>query len=124
MQLIIAPTDSAGVFSWQIIYGDSAQDNRPYTLKAVDASRGHWVVDEGNGILIDSYLHGNAFAGAFTVMGNTIIDNYELDGDRLLVQFYSVKQSDKRTSGQGTDESPKVDSYRVSSYQKGYLKKQ
>lgn len=124
MQLIIVPTDSAGIYSWQIIYGDSAQDNRPYQLKPVDFSRGHWVVDEGNGILIDSYLHGSAFTGAFTVMGNTIIDNYELEGDRLLVQFYSVKLGEKTSSGKGTEESPLVDSYRMGSYQRGYLKKQ
>ena len=51
MQLIIQPTDTANVYTWQIIYGDKNQDNRPYLLRPVDTAKGHWQVDERNGIL-------------------------------------------------------------------------
>ena len=46
MQLIILPADSAGHFTWQIIYGENNADNRPYILKPVDTAKGHWMVDE------------------------------------------------------------------------------
>ncbi|MBN8675865.1 MAG: hypothetical protein J0L56_17160 [Chitinophagales bacterium] len=49
MELRIQPTDSSRKFSWQIIYGSATEDNRPYTLVAVDTAKGHWVIDENNG---------------------------------------------------------------------------
>src|SRR5687767_486420 len=51
MQLRILPTDTAGQYTWQIIYGTEGKDNRPYVLKPVDTTKGHWVVDEKNGIV-------------------------------------------------------------------------
>lgn len=124
MQLIIQPADTAGQYTWQIIYGDSGKvDNRPYLLKPVDTAKGHWVVDERDGIVLDSYLHGNSFHGAFTVMGNTIVDSYTVNGDEMRVEFISIKLDQKNTSGKGTDETPFVDSYKITGYQVGVLKR-
>ena len=68
MELRIQPSDSAHRFSWQIIYGNANEDNRPYTLIAKDSSKGHWVIDEHNGIVLDQYWIAGKFCGAFTVM--------------------------------------------------------
>ena len=121
MQLRILPTDSAGIFTWQIIYGDKEQDNRPYFLKPIDTAKGHWVIDENNGIILDNYVFGNCFKGAFTVSGNTIADNYCLENGQLKVEFTSIKLADKNTTGKGTADAPYVDSYRMASYQVGLL---
>lgn len=124
MQLRIHNTDSAGCYTWQIIYGDDEKDNRPYLLKPVDTAKGHWLIDERNGILLDGFVHGNAFHGAFTVQGNTIVDNYVLLPDgRLQVEFFSLKLDEKRKSGNGTEDSPEVSSYPIRSYQTGILNK-
>jgi hypothetical protein len=121
MQLRIQPTDTVNQFNWQIIYGDDSKDNRPYILKPADAGKGHWVIDENNGIVLDSYVHGNAVHGAFTVQDNTIVDNYKVENGRMYVEFFSIKLAGKKQSGKGTEESPFVDSYRISSYQTGVL---
>lgn len=126
MRLRIQPSDTVGQYTWQIIYGDDNKDNRPYLLKPVDTAKGHWVVDERDGIVLDSYFHGNCLHGAFTVTGNTIIDNYCVEKDpsgnyRMRVEFFSVKLDDKKQSGKGTEDVPTVFSYRVSSYQAGVL---
>ena len=123
MQLRIQAADTATQYSWQIIYGDSGKDNRPYSLKPVDTTKSHWMVDERDGILLDSYVHGNCIHGAFTVQGNTIVDNYCVEGNKMKVEFFSIKLSDKNQSGKGTDETPFVDSYKVGSYQTGILSK-
>lgn len=123
MQLIIQPSDSAGQYSWQIIYGDSTIDNRPYILKPVDAAKGHWVIDEKDGIVLNSYVHGNAIHGAFTVQGKTIVDNYRVENDQLLVEFFSFNLTDKKRTGKGTERTPFVDSYKMGSYQMGVLLK-
>jgi len=123
MQLKIQPADSANQYTWQIIYGDDNKDNRPYLLKPVDTANGHWVVDELNGIILNSYVHGNSIHGAFTVQGNTIVDNYRVENDTMFVEFFNFKLGDKKTSGKGTEETPFVDSYGMGSYQIGKLNK-
>lgn len=123
MQLRIQPADTAGQYSWQIIYGDDDKDNRPYLLKPSDTAKGYWVVDERNGIVLGGYVYGNCYQGAFTVHENTIIDNYCVEGDSMQVEFFSIKLGDQRQSGHGNDEVPYVYSYRMNSYQKGVLRR-
>lgn len=123
MQLEINAADSSDHYNWKIVYGDKQSDVRPYTLKPVDTAKGHWIIDEHNGILLDGYVHHNSFHGAFTVQGSTIVDNYTLENGRIKVEFYNIKLGDKKQSGAGTEDSPFVDSYKISSYQVGFLEK-
>lgn len=123
MQLVIQPADFVNTYTWQIIYGDKGEDNRPYILKPVDTAKGHWQVDERNGIILDQYFVGNRFTSAFTVQNATIIDSYWREGNTLIAEFYSITAKPVNTSGQGTEESPKVDSYATRSYQKAVMKK-
>ena len=123
MQLIIKPTDTANVYTWQIIYGDKGEDNRPYLLKPVDMAKGHWRVDERNGIFLDQYLVGGRFTSAFTVQSSTIVDSYWREGEALIAEFYSLTAKPVATTGNGTDESPKVASYGTKGYQRAVLKK-
>jgi hypothetical protein len=123
MELHIQPADSAGQYTWQIVYGKLTEDNRPYILKPVDSAHGHWVIDEKNGIILDSYWLGNRFSGAFAVQGNTILDSYWIENKQLHVEFFSYPQTPASTTGNGTEESPKVDVYRIGSYQKAVLTK-
>lgn len=121
MQLRIGEGDSSGTYQWQIQYGDAGADNRPYLLKAVNAAAGHWVIDERNGIILDQFWLGNRLCGAFTVQSSSILNSYWLEGEELHVEFYSLSAKPVRSSGEGTEESPKVDSYRAGSYQKAVL---
>ena len=123
MQLNIQPADTLGHYTWQLIYGEQSEDNRPYILKPVDASKGHWVIDERNGIALDQFWTGPVFSGAFSVQVSTIVNNYKLEKDRLIVEFFSLQTKAVRQSGNGTQESPHVDSYAVRSYQKAILKR-
>lgn len=123
MQLIIKPADSAGTYTWQIVYGDNGEDNRPYILKPVDTARGHWQVDERNGIVLDQYYVGNRFTSAFTVQNTTIVDSYWREGENLVVEFHSLSAKPLATTGNGTDESPRVDSYGIKGFQRAVLRR-
>lgn len=124
MQLRIRPTDSLGMYSWQIIYGEDEKDNRPYVLKPKNKAMGQWVIDELNGIILDGYVLGSSFQGAFTVQGNTVVSNYEIMPDgRMLVQFKNLKLDKKTQTGQGTQDSPFVDNIVLGGYQSGFLEK-
>src|SRR5690349_5740071 len=47
MELRIQPGDSAGVYSWHLIYGEGNKDSRPYVLRP-SKGKNHWVMDELN----------------------------------------------------------------------------
>ena len=123
MQIIIHRTDTVGQYTWQIIYGDKNEDKRPYILKAVDTTKGHWIIDEQNGILIDQYWIGGRFTSIFTVQNSTIHDSYWIEKDKLMAEFYGISAHAVTTSGSGSEESPTVSSYAVRTYQKAILKK-
>ena len=123
MELQIRPTDSVNRYTWQLSYGPAAEDNRPYTLIAVDTAKGHWVIDENNGIVLDQFWIANRFTGAFTVMNSTIVNNYWLENGKLVVEFYSIAAKPINTTGKGNKEIPFVDSYKVNSYQRAVLSK-
>jgi hypothetical protein len=123
MQLRIQATDTAGQYTWQIIYGDKETDNRPYVLKSVDTAKGHWAVDERNGIVLDQYWIGNKLSGVFSVSGSTIFNSYWLEKGQLHVEFVSLPVKPLARTGVGTDDSPFVDSYPIKSFQHGVLKR-
>lgn len=124
MELHIQPAkDSVNQYTWHIIYGKQSEDSRPYLLKTVDTSKGHWVIDEVNGIILNQYWKGGKFSGAFTVGGTTILNSYWIENDALHLEFFSYPVKAIATTGNGTEESPKVDSYHIRSYQRGVLRK-
>ncbi len=122
MRLNIQVADS-GRYTWQIIYGDDQKDNRPYLLVPVDTVNGHWVIDERNSIILDSYWIGNRFIGAFTVQNSTIVDQYRLEPNGLHVEFITYAAKPLTTTGGTSNDIPPVDSYQVRSIQSGVLKK-
>jgi hypothetical protein len=123
MQLIIQPADTAGQYTWQIIYGDNNKDNRPYILKPVDTAKGHWQVDEKNGIILDQYWLGNKFSSVFTVGNNTIMDSYWIENGKLHVEFFTISAKPINTTGGTSADIPPVDNFAIKGYQKGALKK-
>lgn len=123
MRLNVFPLDSIGLYAWHIQYGDSSTDSRPYTLKVQDATRGKWLMDEHNGIVLQTHLLDSCLQSAFTVMGNTILSNFCIDNGKICVRFFTLQLQQKTETGMGTAESPKVDSYGIGGYQYGLLNK-
>lgn len=125
MELRIQPQkDSIGQYSWHLIYGKGQEDSRPYVLKPVDAAKGHWIVDEGNGILLDQFWLGGKLSGSFSVQKTTILNSYWIEKGQLHIEFFSLSTDAISTSGEGTEESPRVLSYGLRGYQKAILTKQ
>jgi hypothetical protein len=125
MQLRIQPIpDSADQYTWNIIYGDSSNDKRPYKLKPVDTAKGHWVVDELNGILLDEFWTGGKLCNVFTVDNVTIVHTWWLEDGNMVVEFISYPTKPIATTGKGTEDIPFVNSYDIRTYQKAILKKQ
>ncbi len=118
-----ASGDSTEQYSWQIIYGEDRKDQRPYTLKPAGSGRGHWVIDENNGILLDHYWLGSVFSGVFSIDNSTVLSSFRIEDDQLIVEFFGFKTPAVSISGGKSPEVPKVESYQMGSYQRGVLRK-
>jgi len=110
-------TDTAGTYGWYLIYGeDEASGTRPYYLKTIDPSIGHYVVDEKNSIVLDTYMIGDKLISDFQVEGSTITSIYSWkDKDTLTFEIIAGK-SDRPSSSGNINDIPLVVNYQVAGY--------
>ncbi|GAO45276.1 hypothetical protein FPE01S_04_05200 [Flavihumibacter petaseus NBRC 106054] len=123
MQLQIKALDSVDMYLWGMTYGSDKKDNRAYTLKPFDKSRGHWLIDEHNSIVLDLFQIGPKVTGSFTVDGNTIVNSYTLQGDSLVIEFYNIQERPIAITGGKDSTIPKIKSYGMRSYQVAVLRR-
>lgn len=114
VELDIQPREQ-GKYSWSLRY--QGQPERPYELVPVDPSRGHYLVDEKNGILIDSYYQDGVLTSQFEVGRNRITARYELEGDELKLEMQSFGKEPVRESAHG------VKAFPLGSLQRATLRK-
>lgn len=108
MELVVGPTERPERFTWTVVYdGAQGRQERRYTLVAVDAARGLYLVDEGNGIALPHTLLAGALYSQFEVGGSRITARNVLLGsgtadERILVELVSTVTADaQKTGGQG-----------------------
>lgn len=123
MRLLIQPSDSAGCYQWKLVYGSEGRDSRPYLLRPVDTTIGHWLIDERNGILLDGYWRGYRFTNVFSVQGNVVLAVYWLEDGHIQVEMITYASQSIRNSGDKGPEIPPVSSYPVRSYQRATLQR-
>jgi len=128
----VAKNDST--WAWEIIYNKGVagkEETRAYELHAVDAAKGHYYVDEKDGILLDSYVRGNALISRFEVMGSLLesverIENAHTIEKTLIFEIFSGNSTAIRTSGDtiiGKDTIPPVKSFAIPVMQRAELRK-
>lgn len=124
MKLAIAPTENDSIFQWKMTYiFNGNEDIRDYQLKLVDASKGHYMVDENNGILIDAYYRNGILTSFFEVEKSFIISEYKKVGADIHFDIISAKESpylsgNKKVNGETI---PEVLSFPVNGRQEAVL---
>ena len=113
MTFSILPTKETDVFSYRITYGKDPV--RDYLLRGVKGEPNHWIVDEDDGILIDSYFAGGSFISAFEVGGTSIMTKLSKVGPNLIWSTTSYKVGSKPTN--------KVTSHKITGTQNAKLTK-
>lgn len=105
MSLEIFPVDT--VYSYILTYnvGNEKQDRREYQLVFVDEY--HFVLDENNGIFIDTYLVDSCLISHFEVMGSKIFTRICLHDDTIYFEI-SGFGSDVNISGGISDDDQNV----------------
>jgi hypothetical protein len=100
MSLELGATDTVGYYKWHIIYGaDRAKGLRPYYLKTIDASKGHYLNDEKNSIKMEAYLLGGKLFSTFSVEGNLLTSMQEKVGDTMLWEIVFGKEKEVSITG-------------------------
>ncbi|TMP40504.1 hypothetical protein CWB96_03145 [Pseudoalteromonas citrea] len=84
MSLEIANQEN-GEVSWVLTYGSApSQSIRNYNLLTIDETKGHYAIDENNGIIIDQFLVGNEFVSMFEIGSSKIQTTYALNSNGTL----------------------------------------
>ena len=126
MKLAIAKKKDT-VYQWKISYEfKGKEDIRDYELKIVDVLKGHYLIDEKNSIIIDSYYKNDIFTSFFEVMNSYIISSYTKENEDIVFEIISGDGNKTTSSGNKNvegEEIPEVISYLVNGRQKAVLKK-
>lgn len=88
----VAAIPGTNRYEWRSTYnGGAPGTGKNYQLAPVNPAKGHYQIDEGNGVRIDTYLSGDSFYSHFKV-GNTMITSVErLQGNELIMELLSFE---------------------------------
>lgn len=122
MEFHLLPTDTIGKYHYVIIYkSDKINQERKYTLLEKDKTKGQYVVDENNGILLNTTFANNALYSIFEVQGGLLTTTEHFYENYMDFEImYSLKEKVEK-SGNTDEETPEVLSYPVISVQKAKL---
>lgn len=98
--LEIQPLDDSKTWKWKTSY--EAKPERivkDYTLILVDAGKGQYVIDEGDGIKLDCYHYDQKLYSTFSVNESLLTAIYEINGDSLLFEVTSGKRMEATGDG-------------------------
>ncbi|MFK7807177.1 MAG: hypothetical protein AB8F74_05170 [Saprospiraceae bacterium] len=127
MKTRIGLTDKKDEYHWVTTFGDKAETEKPYLLKVIDSKKGHYVIDEQNSIIIESYLFDNKLVSLYSVMGNMIQATFEKRGEELIFEILAGKEEPISITGGtkvGEEEIPKVKTLPFNVMQRAVLTKE
>ena len=79
MELIVEPTEVPGTNRWTLLYqGAAGRSERNYVLICKDATRGEFVIDEKNGIVLQAGLLGDVLSSHFVTQNQRIWNSFRL----------------------------------------------
>ncbi len=118
MSIEIQPIKNSDKFSYKLTY--EKQPTRDYVLQPIDPTKGHWQVDEQNGIKLDAFWNGAGFTSVFTVQGTTIVTTERLEGGKL--HWENISYAGKPFAETGNVQgAPPVSTFRVLNVQRAVL---
>ena len=87
---------SDSILTWKTSYLSAKMPMvKDYSLKVIDISKGHYVTDEGGGLLLDTYYFDEVLYSVFEVQGLLLTATYRLLGDQIVFEVTSGKSSGK-----------------------------
>lgn len=92
VMLTIKPINDS-TLTWKTEYKSAKQPmTKDYTMKSVDIVKGVYATDEGEGVLLDTYLIDHTLFNVFEVEGIMLTATYRLLGDEMIFEVTSGKK--------------------------------
>ncbi|MCX6134252.1 MAG: hypothetical protein NTU47_10615 [Ignavibacteriales bacterium] len=114
--MTIKPSARQGSYIWRTEYHSAKQPMiKDYTLRTIDAAKGMYVTDEGEGVELTTYLVGNKMYNVFEVQNTMLTATYDLIGNELIFEVTSGKKEPPTGGG--------VTNYSVNNLQRVVLKR-
>jgi hypothetical protein len=127
MKTVIASTSHPDQYQWMTTFGDKEATEKPYLLKIVDRSKGLYVIDEQNSIVIETYLFDNKLVSWYTVVGSFIQATFEKRGTDLVFEILAGSEIPVSITGNtklGEEDIPEVKTMPFNVMQRAVLKRQ
>lgn len=124
MEFHLQATDSLGKYQYTLVYGDGDQrQERPYFLIAKDASKGKYIIDEDNGIILDAQQFDNHLYSLFEVNNNLLNTFITFKADHMVFEI-TVASKEQQQTTYATEDQTEVISYPITTRQKAILMKE
>ncbi len=125
MEFHLNKTDSIGKYQYMLVYVvEGNRQERKYNLITKDASKGEYVVDENNGILLDAKLVDNTIYSMFEVNESIITTTERFYKNAMDFEITFTDKKQKVISGTEGEKPTEVISYPIGERQKAHLIKQ
>jgi hypothetical protein len=122
MEFNFKSTDSIGKYVYQIVYIiEGKREERNYNLITQDASKGDYIIDENNGILLTAKQIENRLYSVFEVNGNLLFTTETFYDDYMLFEIIFSNKKEKARSSAFVENQPEVLSYPVTVSQRAKL---
>lgn len=127
MSIHIEETSDNQVYSWQITYNPGEnEDQRNYLLLIFNKMKGHYKIDEDNGIVLDAFLLNNKLVSDFEVQGTRLKTINTFLGEKMIFEVYAGPIKEINITGDMKVEDnviPPVKSFNLTTYQRAVLKR-
>ncbi len=111
VELKVEPTKETNVWTWRTEYlSPKLPMVKDYLLRLKDKEKSLYVTDEGDNLLLDTYLIGNKLYSIFETHGILLTSSYELRDDELIFEVTSGKKQ--------PNTHPEVNNYSVNNLQR------
>lgn len=125
MEFHLLPSDTIGKYHYTIIYkSDKINQERKYTLIEKNKTKGQYIVDENNGILLNAFLANNTLYSIFEVQGNLLTTTEHFFNEYMDFEIMFGKKENAEISNENSEDKSEVTSYPISTIQKARLYKQ
>ncbi|SDR83291.1 hypothetical protein SAMN04515667_0787 [Formosa sp. Hel1_31_208] len=124
MEFHLQATDSIHTFDYKLVYASGSKPmEKVYKLIIKDRSKGEFMVDENNGILLNANYFNNTLYSVFQVRNSLITTTETFYEDRMEFKIVFSNMSDN-VIVDGEENTVQVTNYPVSVIQKAVLIKQ
>ncbi|MCP4437341.1 MAG: hypothetical protein GY810_00040 [Aureispira sp.] len=127
LKMVISETDTVNRWRWQMFYDEfrGQKITKDYAVFRTDSMpKGHYVLDENNGILLDRVLMGNTFYDCFDVGQQGLCSTTSINGNSIHFEVFSYSKEKKKLSIFGDSENQDtVTSFPLQYTQKADLKR-